>query len=63
MRLVNIDPALSEKLSKFLNDPSLIKGLAHAMKIIINIVYGMTSAKYDNKFRDPRNVDNIISSG
>ena len=57
----DIDPALSEKLSKFLNDPSLIKGLAHAMKIIINIVYGMTSAKYDNKFRDPRNVDNIIA--
>lgn len=57
----DIDPALSEKLSKFLNDPSLINGLAHAMKIIINIVYGMTSAKYDNKFRDPRNVDNIIA--
>lgn len=57
----DIDPALSKKLSKFLNDPSLIKGLAHAMKIIINIVYGMTSAKYDNKFRDPRNVDNIIA--
>lgn len=57
----DIDPALSEKLSKFLSDPSLIKGLAHAMKIIINIVYGMTSAKYDNKFRDPRNVDNIIA--
>lgn len=57
----DIDPALSDKLSKFLNDPSLIKGLAHAMKIIINIVYGMTSAKYDNKFRDPRNVDNIIA--
>lgn len=57
----DIDPALSEKLSKFLNDPSMIKGLAHAMKIIINIVYGMTSAKYDNKFRDPRNVDNIIA--
>ena len=57
----DIDPALSKKLSKFLNDPSLIEGLAHAMKIIINIVYGMTSAKYDNKFRDPRNVDNIIA--
>lgn len=57
----DIDPALSKKLSRFLNDPSLVKGLAHAMKIIINIVYGMTSAKYDNKFRDPRNVDNIIA--
>ena len=57
----DIDPSLSEKLSKYLNDPSMIGGLAHAMKIIINIVYGMTSAPYDNKFRDPRNVDNIVA--
>lgn len=35
--------------------------LAYALKIIINIVYGMTSAKFDNKFRHPKNVDNIIA--
>lgn len=35
--------------------------LAHALKIIINIVYGMTSAKFDNKFRHPKNVDNIVA--
>lgn len=35
--------------------------LAFALKIIINIVYGMTSAKFDNKFRHPDNVDNIVA--
>ena len=57
----SIDPKLSEKLSRFLKDQSQAAGLGHAMKIIINIVYGMTSAKYDNKFKDPRNVDNIVA--
>ena len=28
--------------------------LAYALKIAINIVYGMTSAKYDNIFKDPK---------
>jgi hypothetical protein len=35
--------------------------LAYALKIVINIVYGLTSAKFDNPFRDHRNVDNIIA--
>ncbi len=35
--------------------------LAYALKIPINAVYGMTSAKFDNKFKDPRNVDNIVA--
>lgn len=35
--------------------------LAYALKIIINIVYGLTSAKFPNKFKDPRNVDNIVA--
>lgn len=35
--------------------------LAYALKIIINIVYGMTSASYDNKFRHKDNVDNIVA--
>jgi hypothetical protein len=28
---------------------------------VINIVYGLTSAKFDNPFRDIRNVDNIVA--
>lgn len=35
--------------------------LAHALKIVINSVYGLTAATFDNPFRDPRNVDNIVA--
>lgn len=37
------------------------KQLAQALKIAINSVYGLTSAHFDNLFRDPRNVDNIVA--
>lgn len=35
--------------------------LAYALKIVINIVYGMSSAKFPNKFKHPKNIDNIIA--
>lgn len=35
--------------------------LAYALKIAINSVYGLTSAKFENPFRDPRNNDNIVA--
>lgn len=35
--------------------------LAQAIKIVINSVYGLTSASFPNAFRDPRNVDNIVA--
>lgn len=41
-----------------------IKGaeqLAYALKIIINSVYGLTAAKFPNKFKDPNNIDNIVA--
>ena len=37
------------------------KHLAQALKIIINSVYGYTSATFPNPFKDPRNVDNIVA--
>lgn len=37
------------------------KSLAQALKIVINSVYGLTSAKFSNTFKDPRNVDNIVA--
>lgn len=46
------------------DDPSFadyLKNLAYALKIVINSVYGLTSAKFDNPFKDPRNVDNIVA--
>lgn len=49
------------KLAKYLDDPSTAKQLAQALKIAINSVYGMTSATYDNPFRDPRNKNNIVA--
>ena len=57
----DVDEGLSEKLKPYLSDISMAGGLGHAMKIIVNIVYGMTSAPYDNKFKDPRNIDNCVA--
>jgi len=35
--------------------------LAYALKIVVNIVYGLTSASFENAFRDNRNKDNIVA--
>lgn len=35
--------------------------LSKALKIVINSVYGLTSAHFDSLFRDPRNIDNIVA--
>ena len=52
---------LGGKLAPYLKDKDAAKQLAQALKIAINSVYGLTSAKFDNKLRDPRNVDNIVA--
>ena len=39
----------------------LAKNLSNALKTAINSVYGLTSASFDNKLKDPRNVDNIVA--
>jgi len=49
------------RLAPYLVDESKAKGLADALKIVINIVYGLTSAKFDNAFLDKRNKDNIVA--
>ena len=49
------------RLARYLDDPAQAKALAGALKIAINSVYGLTSAKFDNAFRDIRNVDNIVA--
>lgn len=48
-------------LAKYLSDESTAKDLANALKIVINSIYGLTSAKFDNPFRDIRNKDNIVA--
>lgn len=49
------------KLKKYLKDPSVAKRLSGALKIVINSVYGLTAARFENPFRDPRNIDNIVA--
>lgn len=39
----------------------LAKNLANALKTAINSVYGLTSAAFPNKLKDPRNKDNIVA--
>lgn len=48
-------------LARYLTDKDQAKALAQALKIAINSIYGLTAAKFDNKFRDKRNVDNIVA--
>lgn len=52
---------LNGALAGYLTDEGAADNLASALKIPINSVYGLTSAKFDNAFRDPRNIDNIVA--
>lgn len=60
----NIEKArtmLNGVLAKYLDDESMFKTLAYALKIAINSVYGLTAAKFENAFHDIRNKDNIVA--
>ena len=52
---------LGGALAKYLTDENSAADLAQALKIAINSVYGLTTAAFENPFRDPRNVDNIVA--
>jgi hypothetical protein len=52
---------LDGRLAPFLEEEDKAEALSDALKIVINIVYGLTSAKFENAFRDPRNKDNIVA--
>ena len=52
---------LNPKLGRYLDDPAQAKALAFALKIVINSVYGLTAAKFQNRFKDPRNIDNWVA--
>lgn len=60
-----LNDILDGKLTKYVNmiESGEIKSkdLANALKTVINSVYGLTSAKFDNPFRDTRNKDNIVA--
>lgn len=38
-----------------------LKDLSTGLKTVINSAYGLTSASFENAFRDPRNKDNIVA--
>lgn len=52
---------LDGKLAPYLDDPAQAKQLSFALKIAINSVYGLTAAKFENEFKDPRNKDNWVA--
>ena len=52
---------LGGKLAPYLEDEETAKRLDKVLKIPINSVYGLTSASFENPFRDPRNKDNIVA--
>lgn len=51
---------LNGALKPYLNEEQSAD-LAQALKIVINSIYGLTSASFENLFRDPNNIDNIVA--
>ena len=49
------------KLKPYLKNKDEAKDLSNALKTAINSVYGLTSASFDNPFRDKRNKNNIVA--
>lgn len=56
-----LDGKLAPYIQKVKNGEMTSKDLANALKTAINSVYGLTSAKFNNPFRDTRNIDNIVA--
>lgn len=52
---------LTPYVQKVIRGEMTSKQLADALKTAINSVYGLTSAAFENAFRDPRNRDNIVA--
>lgn len=56
-----MDGKLTKYIQKVIDGEMTAKDLANALKTAINSVYGLTSANFDNPFRDIRNIDNIVA--
>lgn len=56
-----LDGKLTPYIQKVIDGEMTSKQLADALKTAINSVYGLTSASFENAFRDPRNKDNIVA--
>ena len=55
------DGRLKPYIQKVIHGELTVKELANALKTVVNSVYGLTSAAFDNPFRDIRNKDNIVA--
>ena len=61
-RLANImDGKLMPYVEKVKSGEITSKQLSNSLKTVINSVYGLTAANFDNPFRDIRNKDNIVA--
>ena len=56
-----LDGKLAKYIPKIQSGEITSKDLANALKTAINSVYGLTSASFENPFRDKRNIDNIVA--
>lgn len=56
-----LDGKLTPYIQKVIDGEMTAKQLANALKTAINSVYGLTSAKFMNAFKDKRNIDNIVA--
>lgn len=56
-----LDGKLTPYIQKVLDGEMTSDELADALKIAINSVYGLTAAKFETLFKDPRNNDNIVA--
>lgn len=57
-----LETLMDGRLKDFANvDDDAADALSYALKIVINTVYGLTSARFPNAFKDNRNVDNIVA--
>lgn len=56
-----LDGRLMPYVEKIKKGEMSSKDLANGLKTAINSVYGLTSANFENPFRDNRNVDNIVA--
>lgn len=48
-------------LLKYTNDETIMEDLAYALKIALNSTYGLTSARFENIMKHPKNVNNIVA--
>ena len=56
-----LDGKLMPYVQKIIDGEIKAKDLSNALKTVINSIYGLTAANFDNAFRDVRNKDNIVA--